>query len=80
MAGGDPRDNARLLLDVLRGTAHELPRAAVIINAAAAIYVGGAADSLVSALDTARHAIDSGAALHALERLRTAAGRAEPAA
>jgi anthranilate phosphoribosyltransferase len=80
MAGGDPGDNARLLLDVLRGTAHELPRAAVIINAAAAIYVGGAADSLVGALDTAQHAVDSGAALHALERLRTAAGRAEPAA
>jgi anthranilate phosphoribosyltransferase len=79
MAGGDPADNARLVLDVLRGTAHELPRAAVIINAAAAIYVGGRADSLISALDVARHAIDTGAALDALDRLRSAAARAEPA-
>jgi anthranilate phosphoribosyltransferase len=79
MAGGDPADNARLVLDVLRGAAHELPRAAVVINAAAAIYVGGKAESLENALEMAQHAIDSGAALDALDRLRTASAEAEPA-
>jgi anthranilate phosphoribosyltransferase len=79
LAGGDPAENARLVLDVLRGVAHELPRAAVVINAAAAIYVSGNADSLTDALDAARFAIDSGAALDALDRLRTASAEAEPA-
>jgi anthranilate phosphoribosyltransferase len=76
LAGGDPAENARLVMEVLRGTAHELPRAAVVINAAAAIYVSGITGSLDNALAMAQHAIDSGAAVAALDRLRDASARA----
>jgi anthranilate phosphoribosyltransferase len=79
MAGGDPAQNAQLVLDVLRGKAHELPRAAVVVNAAAAVYVSGLARSLDDAIEIAQHALDSGAAMDALERLRAAAEKAEPA-
>jgi anthranilate phosphoribosyltransferase len=79
MAGGDPAENARLVLDVLSGEAHELPSAAVLVNAAAAIYVAGLAQSLDGALEIARHALRSGAGLDALDRLRAASRKAEPA-
>jgi anthranilate phosphoribosyltransferase len=77
LAGGDPIDNARLVLDVLSGRAPDAARAAVVVNAAAAIYVGDAADSLRAGIAAAEHALDSGAALAAFERLRAAAETAE---
>jgi anthranilate phosphoribosyltransferase len=40
----------------------------VLVNAGAAIYVGGGADSLEAGVQRAAEAIDSGAALDALER------------
>lgn len=73
LAGGDPADNARMVLDVLRGTAPDVARAAVAINAAAAIYVAGRADSIAQGLDFAEASIDSGKGLGALDRLRDAA-------
>ena len=77
LAGGDPADNARVVLDILRGTASDGARAAVVINAAAAIYLADIADSIEAGIATATHAIDSGAALRAFERLRDAAATAE---
>jgi anthranilate phosphoribosyltransferase len=47
----------------------------VLINAAAAIYVGGRADDLEEALERARAALADGAALGALEALRDASRR-----
>jgi anthranilate phosphoribosyltransferase len=79
LAGGDPADNARLVLDVLSGAAPDAARAAVVVNAAAAIYIGDRAASLVEGIAVAEEAISSGAALAALERLRSAAAAAEPA-
>jgi anthranilate phosphoribosyltransferase len=76
LAGGDPADNARLVLDVLKGTAPDAARAAVVVNAAAAIYIGDRAESLVHGIDVAEAAISSGAALDALDRLRQASARA----
>src|SRR5687768_9260801 len=40
LEGGYPEDNARIILDVLRGRGPRGARAAVILNAAAAMYVG----------------------------------------
>lgn len=77
LAGGDPVDNARIVMDVLHGRAHDAARAAVVINAAAAIYVADAAESLAHGIERAQHSIDSGAARDAFERLRTAAATAE---
>ena len=64
---GVPEENARIARDVLSGT--ECPeRELTLANAGAAIYVGGAADSLAEGVDAAREAIDSGTAADAMER------------
>jgi len=63
----DPRESADCVRAALAG--NESPeRAIVLVNAAAAIYVGGQADSLEAGARAAEEAIDSGAALGALER------------
>lgn len=72
LAGGDPEHNARIILDVLRGEFTGAARAAVVLNAAAALYVAGRADSLEAGAEIAERTIDSGAGLDALERLRAA--------
>jgi anthranilate phosphoribosyltransferase len=76
LAGGDPADNARMVMAVLEGTAPDAARAAVVVNAAAAIYIGEKADSLEDGIRVAEQAIDSGAALDALGRLREASAAA----
>jgi anthranilate phosphoribosyltransferase len=76
LAGGDPADNARLVRAVLEGTAPDAARAAVVVNAAAAIYLGERAHSLVEGIDVAEDVISSGAALDVLHRLRDASARA----
>jgi anthranilate phosphoribosyltransferase len=73
LAGGDPADNARMVLGILGGDAPGVARAAVVVNAAAAIYVAGLADSLEDGIAVAEKSIDSGAARDALDRLRDAA-------
>jgi anthranilate phosphoribosyltransferase len=65
--GGTPEQNAAVTRAVLageRGGAREL----ALVNAGAAIYAAGGAPSLREAVETAREAIDSGAAAEALER------------
>lgn len=74
LAGGGPADNARIVLDVLAGRGTDGARAAVVLNAAAAIYVSGKAKDLPDAVGTARSALESGAGLNALERMRVAYG------
>jgi anthranilate phosphoribosyltransferase len=43
-----------------------------VLNAAAAIYVGGKAGDIGAGVKAAEEALDSGAAMQALERLRAA--------
>jgi anthranilate phosphoribosyltransferase len=76
LAGGDPADNARIVLEVLAGHAPDAARAAVVVNAAAAICLADRAESLAHGIDVAEEAIASGAALEVLERLRDASLRA----
>ncbi len=68
VGGGSPEQNAEATRAVLAG---ELSpgRDLVLLNAAAAIYVGGRADDLGSAVELARSSIDSGAAAQVLSRL-----------
>lgn len=68
LQGGDAAYNARILREVLDG--REGPRLdVVLINAAAAIAVGGRAEDMTAGLELARASIDSGRARQALERL-----------
>jgi anthranilate phosphoribosyltransferase len=65
--GGTPEQNALLTRAVLAGEAGPA-RELALVNAAAAIYAAGAAESLREAAELARGAIDAGAAASALER------------
>jgi anthranilate phosphoribosyltransferase len=69
IAGGDATRNAAILRDVLSGQSGA-PRDAVLANAAAALVAGGAAADLCAGVQIAAAAIDRGAALEKLERLR----------
>ena len=68
VAGGSPEENAavaRAVLDGVAGARRDL----VVLNAGAAIYVGGLAGSLGEGVEKAAATIDSGAARDLLERL-----------
>ncbi len=75
LRGGDAEQNAHIIRAVLAGTRHDAARALVLANAAAALYVGGAADSLPTATVLAAESIDSGAAHGKLEQLIAATNR-----
>ena len=72
LAGGSPEENARVITDVLSGRRTDGARAAVLLNAAAAIYVAGRAETYAQGVRRATAALDSGSALDALARLRAA--------
>jgi anthranilate phosphoribosyltransferase len=68
IAGGSPDDNAavvRRVLDGQDGSARDV----ILLNAGAAIVVGGRADDLATGISLARESVDSGAARNVLERL-----------
>jgi anthranilate phosphoribosyltransferase len=72
LAGGDPADNARIIIDVLSGGGTNGGRAAVILNAAAAIYVSGRVRDYPAAVEQAKSALATEKGLAALDRLRAA--------
>ena len=69
LRGGDADANAEIVSGVLSGERTEEARALVIMNAAAALFLGGAADDLREGARLAAHAIDSGEARRKLELL-----------
>jgi len=74
LAGGSPADNARTIIDVLSGRGRPAAVAAVVLNAAGALYVAPGSRSFADCVATARSAIANGAGLAALERMRAAYG------
>jgi anthranilate phosphoribosyltransferase len=72
--GGDPAENAAIVEAVLGGSRRDGARSAVLLNAAAAIYVAGKSASYPDAVTAAEKALDGGAGLGALDRLRRATG------
>jgi anthranilate phosphoribosyltransferase len=74
LAGGEPAQNAerieRLLAD---GDGAPAVRCAVLLNAAAGLYVSGRGWTFEESVERARAALESGAGWQALERLRRAA-------
>jgi anthranilate phosphoribosyltransferase len=67
VGAGTPEQNARVLRDVLSG-APGTERSLSVLNAGAAIYVAGRADSLAEGVRAAERSIDDGAAASVLER------------
>jgi anthranilate synthase component 1 len=68
ICGGNAEDNARMTRDVLSGKPGPC-RDVVLMNAAAALFVGGKVESLREGVELAAQVIDSGAALRKLEDL-----------
>lgn len=68
LVGGDPRENADIIRKILGGWSGG-PRDAVLLNAAAALYVAGAAPSIREGLEHARASIDSGRAARVLDSM-----------
>ncbi|MBM3266471.1 MAG: anthranilate phosphoribosyltransferase [Candidatus Sericytochromatia bacterium] len=62
LAGGDAAHNAQIVRDILAGTAPAPHSDVVMLNAAAALWVGGLAPDLATGLAQAEKALRSGAA------------------
>ncbi|HKS05238.1 MAG TPA: anthranilate phosphoribosyltransferase [Gemmatimonadaceae bacterium] len=72
LAGGTPADNAALIETIVNGGGPSGARSAVLLNAAAAIYVGAGAPDFRTAISAARDSLDAGRAREALDKLRRA--------
>lgn len=71
LVGGTPDENAAITRAVLSGEPGPR-RSTVMLNAGAALYIAGKADSIADGVRLAAQLIDSGAALKTLEALRKA--------
>jgi len=75
LAGSEPAENARIIVEILDGGGSAGARAATILNAAAAIYVSGGVKDFAEGVAAAKRSIDSGAAKVVLERLKEATAK-----
>jgi anthranilate phosphoribosyltransferase len=75
LAGGEPLENAERLERLLDGHSEEAVRCAVLLNAAAALYVSGNGWSFKEAAERAVAALEGGAGAEALARMRAVAPR-----
>lgn len=76
LQGGTPEENARLTLAVLQGEKGHR-RNAVLLNAGAALYIGGKAESVHIGVALAADLIDSGRALGVLQKVMEISNRSE---
>jgi anthranilate phosphoribosyltransferase len=72
LAGSEPAENARIIAEILNGHGPAGARAAIILNAGAAVYVSGRVKSYEEGVGAATKSIDSGSAKSVLERLKAA--------
>jgi anthranilate phosphoribosyltransferase len=75
LGGGDAEANAQTIRAVLAGQRRDEARSLVIVNAAAALFVGGLAADLSAAARLAEQSLDTGAALDKLEKLASATNK-----
>ena len=76
LKGGSPKENAEITRRILQGErGHK--RDAVLMNAGAALYIGGKADSMKEGIALAADLIDSGAAMRTLEKFIEVSNRPE---
>ncbi len=69
LVGGTPEENAQITKDILAGKITGTKRNAVLLNAGAALFVAGKADSVKAGVELAGEIIDSGKALATLEKV-----------
>jgi len=69
LLGGTPEENAKIILDIFSGKETGAPRAVVSVNAGAAIYVSGLAETHFAGYELAELAISEGKAWEVLEKL-----------
>ena len=67
LKGGTPAENAEITKSILKGEKC-FKRNAVLMNAGAALYIGGKADSFADGITLAAEIIDSGKAMETLEK------------
>jgi anthranilate phosphoribosyltransferase len=77
--GGTPAENAEVTRSVLAGEAAPSAAELALINAGAAIYLAGQADSIAEGVLRAREAVAQGDAMAALERYIAASRKHAPA-
>lgn len=76
LKGGTPEENAAITREILQGMpGHK--RNAVLMNAGAALYIGGKAGSMQDGIHLAAEIIDSGKAMETLNRLIDLSNRPE---
>lgn len=68
LVGGTPEENAAITRAILQGEKGP-KRTAVLLNAGAALYIGGKADTMQDGIRLAAEMIDSGRALETLEKV-----------
>lgn len=76
LVGGTPEENAAITRAILQGEKGP-KRSAVLLNAGAALYIGGKAETLKEGVALAAELIDSGKALETLEQLIEVSNRPE---
>ncbi len=76
LKGGTPAENAQITRDILAG-AQGHKRNAVLLNAGAALYIGGKAATMKDGVTLAAELIDSGKALQTLEKVIEVSNRPE---
>jgi anthranilate phosphoribosyltransferase len=69
LRGGDVQGNSKIIREVLGGERRDAARGLIVLNAAAALFVGGLANTLQKAAALAETSIDSGAAMSKLKQL-----------
>ena len=69
IVGGTPEENAEVTRDILAGKITDTRRTVVLMNAGAALYAGGKADSIADGVKKAAELIDSGKALETLNKV-----------
>jgi anthranilate phosphoribosyltransferase len=77
LVGGTPQENADITLAILQGKEKGAKRNTVLLNAGAALYIGGKADSFNNGVQLAAKLIDSGRALATLEKFIEVSNRPE---
>lgn len=77
LVGGTPQENAAITLNILQGKEKGAKRNTVLLNAGAALYIGGKADSFNDGVQLAAKLIDSGRALATLEKFIEVSNRPE---